>query len=148
MLGCRDANSNELLSAYFRAHRRGRFGLCADPDFRAVYQTHGLGGFSRIPVVSGEPALAAPILGRWDRGRRADTAGADRHTSALERLIDRFRRADFGADAEVAEIRGGTRYQVAVGSAAIPVDGPDQCLAGSARGYFGRANSIRAGLRH
>src|SRR5258707_9767490 len=137
MLGWRDANSNDLLPAYFRARRRGRFGLCADPDFRAVYQTHGLGGFSRIPVVSAQPALAAPILGRWDCGRRADPAGADRDTSALERAVDRLRRADFGADAEVAEVRGGARHQVAVGSAAIPVDCTDQRLARGARGYFG-----------
>jgi len=41
---------------------------------------------------------------------------------APERAIDRFRRANFDADAEAAEIGGGTRYQVAVGSAAIPVD--------------------------
>src|SRR3979490_276710 len=135
MLGWRDAGPIEFLSSDFRARRRGGFRICADPDIRAVYRPQGLGCVSRIPAVSGEPApadepaLAAP--GRRQRvcGRRADIAGADYHTSTFERVIDRFRRADFGVDAEVAEGRRGARYQVAVGSAAIPVDRPDQRLA-------------------
>src|SRR5450631_2415339 len=110
VLGWHGAGPIELLSAYFRARRGRPLELCADSDFRAVRRTHDLGRVSRILVVSAESPLAAPSTAplRWKgcRGGRADDAGADRHPSAVERAVDRFRGANFGAAAEAAAVRG------------------------------------------
>src|ERR1700722_16992271 len=119
MVGWRDADRNELLSAHFCARRRRRFGLRPDPDFRALCRPAGLGRVSRILTVPAESALAAPISRPGPCGGGADGARAGHPPAAPERAVDRFRDADFGALAEAAKIRRRTRHQIVFRSAAI-----------------------------
>ncbi len=146
MLGWRDADLFELLSAHLCAHRGCCTRLCAHLDLRAVPGSHDLGGLSGVLALPGESSLAPPLVGQGTGRRPTDRAGAGHHPAAVERAVDRLRGADFGTDAKGPAIRGGTRHQVAVRPSSISLDRTRQCLVGGARGHFRRAGPILAGF--
>src|SRR6202050_5657159 len=148
MLGWRDARSLDILCARVRAHRDGCSRLRAGADLLAIYSLDGLGRLPRLPAVSGQSSATAPIPRPGLRSRSADAAGTRHHPAALERLIDRVRRANLRPVAQAPTRSGAAGHQDVLGPAAIPMDRAHQRLAADPGGNIARTGSVLADFRH